>query len=112
MTPSSNSWPALRLAGVGNTRGAIDSASARIAVCMTAASAPQLAVQQLWNSSRSRTTSRDLAFSAGLAKAASLRSTLLFTASKATSILFDAKYGCCAVAELSRWQPAQRVRNS
>jgi hypothetical protein len=55
--------------------------------------------QQLWNSSRSRTTRRDWS---GLS-----RFTFALMAEKAISGSASAKNGCCCVAELEEWQRTQ-----
>src|SRR5215218_9116469 len=56
-------------------------------------------LQQLWNSVRNRTTSRDMA---GWS-----RSIFTFAAAYASSMLLDAKYGDCAAAATEAWQREQ-----
>src|SRR4051812_18494074 len=71
-----------------------------MASSMVCALAAQPAVpQQLWNSSRRRTTRRDW----------SVLSRLIFAlmAAKATSGSASAKNGCCCVAEFDEWQRTQ-----
>ena len=72
---------------------------------MTFASLAQLAVQQLWNSLRRRSTNREFAGSS--------RSILGLTASYAACTATrcsdgpSAKNGCCFTRELEEWQPEQ-----
>src|SRR6185295_9743351 len=75
-------------------------AYALTASSMVCALAAQPALpQQLWNSSRRRTTTRDWS---GLSR-------LIFAlmAAKATSGSASAKNGCCCTAELDEWQRTQ-----
>src|SRR5512147_194200 len=117
ITVESSRWPpdatvpsynvvALLVTRFGSTEvGVMPAAKFVIAVCIAFASFVQLAVQQLWDSLRNRSTKREFAGSSrsifGLAAS--------YAASTAIALLAgpSAKNGCCFTDALELWQREQ-----